>query len=218
MVSTQAPSDRALPLRERKRRRMRRALAETALRRFLDQGFEATTLDDLLDEVEVSKRTFYAHYSSKEDVALAAELELWEVYAAGVAAAEIHGPVLTALRDVLGAVLRELGDEWTRRFLATRGLIARTPALRNHSALLSILTQERIVEVLETTLGVDSRTDVRLRLLGEFCLSAWRCGAKNWVAGRGQRSGRGAGGVATLIRRVEEAFDAIPGSLALTVP
>ncbi|HZE34086.1 MAG TPA: hypothetical protein VE198_21965 [Actinoallomurus sp.] len=77
--------------------------------------------------------------------------------------------------------------------------------------------QERLVEVLETKLGIDSRHDVRLRLLGEFSLSAWRCGAKNWVAGRGGHEGDdGTGGVTTLVRRVEEAFDAIPASLSLT--
>lgn len=58
-------------------------------------------------------------------------------------------------------------------------------------------------------------------LLGEFALSAWRCGARNWVAGRGsdgydQR--RGHGGTKILARRVEEAFDAIPAGLTLALP
>lgn len=211
-------ADRSLPLRERKKLRTRRALADTALRLFIDKGFERTTLDVLVDEVEVSKRTFYAHFASKEDVALAAELELWGAYTSELSGREIHGPVLAVLREALAATLARLGDDWARRFRATRELAARTPALRDHSLLLSMVAQERIVEILENKLGHESQGDIRLRLLGEFSLGAWRCGARNWVARRGPERRRGTGGIETLILRVEEAFDAILTGLALSVP
>ncbi|OXM72282.1 MULTISPECIES: TetR/AcrR family transcriptional regulator [Amycolatopsis] len=209
-------NDRTLPLRERKKLRTRKTLAETALRLFLDNGFDAVTVDDLVAQAEVSKRTFYANYTSKEDVALAAELDLWKVYVEEVRTRDLQGPVLAALREALTAVLADLGDDWARWFLPTRGLAARTPALRDHSVLLSMQTQETLVDVLEAKLGIDSRDDVRLRLLGEFALSAWRCGAKNWIRGlRGERNPRG-GDIGTLIDRVDEAFNAIPDSLTLT--
>jgi AcrR family transcriptional regulator len=225
---TSSPADRELPLRERKKLRTRRALADTALRLFLDRGFQETTLDELVDAVEVSKRTFFRMYASKEDVAMAAELELWEAYVAEVAARELHGPVLAFLREALIAAIEELGEDWDRRFVATRGLMARTPALWDRSLLLSVTVQSELVAELEAKLGVDSRDDVRLRLLGELSLAAWRCAAKNWIAGRGFDGApapretlgtwRGPGGSKNLVRRVEEAFDAIPDSLALTAP
>lgn len=71
--------------------------------------------------------------------------------------------------------------------------------------------------MLEARLGIDGREDVWLQMLAEFALSAWRCGARNWVAGRGEGS-RGNGGRRTLIQRIEEAFDAIPASLCLSAP
>lgn len=215
-----SPVDRALPLRERKKLRTRRALADAALRLFNEQGFHETTLDELCDAVEVSKRTFFRNFASKEDVAMAAELELWDAYIAEVAGRDIHGSVLGVLREALSAAIAGLGDDWIGRFYATRSLAGRTPAavLRDHSELLCIRAQKRLVEELERKLHIDSREDVRLRLLGEFSLSAWRCGAKNWAAGRGYGGRRGAGGSKVLIRRVEEAFDAIPASLALSVP
>ncbi|MFR9723393.1 TetR/AcrR family transcriptional regulator [Streptomyces sp. MS19] len=206
--------ENALPLRERKKRRTRRELADTALRLFLDQGFEATTLDDLVDTVEISKRTFFRTFPSKEAVALAAETELWDAYLERVAALRPRGEVLTVLHEALTGTLAGMGPEWTGRFLATRGLAARTPALRDHSDLTSIAVQRRLVELLEDRLGIDSRGDVRLRLLGEMALAAWRCAAKNWV-----RSGPGAreDGVrlATLITAVDEAFAALPAAVTL---
>lgn len=204
-----------LPLRERKKLRTRQALVDTALELFTAREFDGVTLDELVDSVEVSKRTFFRYFASKEDVAIAAEAQLWQAYLDEFARAEPDGPFLTALRTALISALEGMDADWERRFIATRRLIGRTPALRDHSTLTSFKTQELLVSELETTLGVDSRDDVRLRLLGELALGAWRCGAKNWVRAERHSTRRGTGARASLIQRVEEAFDAIPASLTL---
>ncbi|SCK15302.1 TetR family transcriptional regulator [Streptomyces sp. WMMB 322] len=209
------PPDPRPTLRERKKQRARRELVETALRLFLDRGFEATTLDELVDAAELSKRTFFRMFSSKETVALAAETDLWDAYLERVEQSELRGTVLHVLRDTLVETIRAMDGEWTRRFLATRGLAARTPALRDRSDLTSITIQRRLVEILERRLGLDSRDDVRLRLLGEMSLGAWRCAARNWIrGGSGTRPGAEAQG--ELVDEVEQAFDALPACLALS--
>lgn len=208
-------TDSTLPLRERKKRRTRRELSEAALRMFLEHGYEATTLDDLVEAVEVSKRTFFRNYPSKEAVALAAETELWDAYVAALGERGVHGPVLDALCDALTATLSAMGDEWLRRFLATRGLIARTPALRDRSDLASLAVRRRIVETLSDQLRIGT-DDVRLRLLGELALGAWRCGAQNWV--RGGKRTRGSRKVTGLVREVERAFATVPDAVALEAP
>lgn len=205
---------RTLPLRERKKLRTHQALIETALALFLERGFDAVTLDELVNEVEVSKRTFFRYFSSKEDVATAAERELWDGYAGRLAATEVSGPVLATLRNVLLETIDAMDTEWERRYLATRGLIARTPALRDYSDLSSLKMHERLVVAIEEKTGIDSRTDVRLRLLGELAMSAWRCGARNWVRTERHSGRRGEGTRQTLAARVAEAFDAIPEAVA----
>lgn len=222
-----------LPLRERKKARTRRALADTALSLFLEKGFEGATLDELVDRVEVSKRTFFRYFTSKEDVAMAAETELWDAYIEGVEAQEhIRGNVLAFLRETLSMTLAAMEEGWEKRFIQTRAVAAHaaSPVLYDHSELASLRAQRRLVEVLEKRLAIDGRRDVRLRMLGEFALSAWRCGARNWVASRGNvvdridlseahiPGRRNHAGRRTLIARVEEAFEAIPGGLALAAP
>lgn len=214
--SPAARTDRTLPLRERKKLRMRQDLSETALRLFLERGFDATTLDDLVDAVEVSKRTFFRYFASKEAVALAAETDLWDACAAELSERELRGHLLTVLRDALTATVAQMGDEWLRRFLATRGLIARTPALRDRSDLTSLAAQRRIAEVLEARLNPASQDGLRLRLLAEVAMSAWRCGARNWV--RGPKAPDAEHKVAGLVREIGAAFDAIPGTVTLSVP
>lgn len=206
---------RPRPLRERKKLRTRRALADAALDLFSERGFAAVTLDELVDSVEVSKRTFFRYFPSKEDVAIEAERELWDACIAGFTRTPVRGPVLPALRDALTGAVCGMSEDWEVRFLRTRRLISRTPALWNHSLLLSWRLQERLTEELERKLGVDGREDVRLRLAGEFALGAYRVGARNWTAGRGTGA-RGRGGRTALARRVAEAFDAAPAALRLS--
>ncbi|WJV48121.1 TetR family transcriptional regulator [Streptomyces flavofungini] len=218
-TNTQDPDDdSALPLRERKKQRTRRALADAALTLFSERGFDRVTLDELTAHAEIGRSTFFRYYGTKEDVAMAAESELWGAYTAHFEAHTAPGPALDALRTSLTAAILSMPDGWDQRFLRTRRLAAGTPVLHDHSLVSSMKVQHRLVEILEARLDVDSREDVRLRLLGEFALSAWRCGARNWVAGRGPDGydkRRGHGGTKTLARRVEEAFDAIPTALTI---
>src|SRR6267378_2883002 len=98
---THPPPDRSLPLRERKKLRTRRALADAALRLFTEKGFDATTLEDVAEEAEVSKSTFFRFFPAKEAAAIEAEAELWTAYLTALAERELSGAILGELHQAL---------------------------------------------------------------------------------------------------------------------
>ncbi|MFC0600236.1 TetR/AcrR family transcriptional regulator [Streptomyces palmae] len=201
---------RELPLRERKKLRTRRALSETALHLFTENGYDATTLDQLCDAVEVSKRTFFRNYRSKEDVALAADSDLWSAYLEQVATLPMDGPLLDALRSALDTTLGAMDPDWERRFLATRELSEAVPALRAHSL---GYCQDTTCALVTTVIGA-AGTEVdeeRLRLTVEIFVAAWRTASLRWTAQAGQ------GGREGLMRRIEETFAKLPEALTAAV-
>jgi AcrR family transcriptional regulator len=62
-------------LRERKKARTRASLREHALRLFREQGYQATTVEQIAAAAEVSPSTFFRYYPTKEDLVLQDEFD-----------------------------------------------------------------------------------------------------------------------------------------------
>lgn len=62
-------------LRERKKARTRASLREHALRLFREQGYTATTVEQIAAAAEVSASTFFRYFPTKEDVILQDDLD-----------------------------------------------------------------------------------------------------------------------------------------------
>src|SRR5271156_439037 len=63
-------------LRERKKARTRASIREHALRLFREQGYQATTVEQIAEAAEVSQSTFFRYFPTKEDVVLRDDFEL----------------------------------------------------------------------------------------------------------------------------------------------
>ena len=203
--------DRSLPLRERKKLRTRRALASAALRLFTENGFDATTLDELAEDAEVSKSTFSRTFPAKEAAGIEAEAELWTACLTALEDGELSGHVLTALHRTLAGAAAGLDPGWDERFLATRRLIAAEPALLRYTEHYRAQVKEEIAATLAARLRLDP-DDLRLHVLAELVMTAWSLSGRAWVR-RGGKGGRPA-----LLDGFADAIGAVPASLSLAVP
>src|SRR5215470_5696537 len=208
-MTTQPAGDRSLPLRERKKLRTRRALADAALRMFTENGFGHTTLEDLAEDAEVSRSTFFRFFPAKEAAAIEAEAELWTAYLTALADRDLSGTILGELHQTLAEAVAGLDPGWDERFLATRRLIATEPALLAYVEHYRSGIKTQMIDGLAGKLGLDAE-DLRLHVLAELIVTAWSVSGRPWVR-QGGRGGRQA-----LIERLDGAVRAIPASLDLT--
>jgi AcrR family transcriptional regulator len=115
-------------LRERKKARTRAAIREHAFRLFREQGYDATTVEQIADAAEVSPSTFFRYFPTKEDVVLQDDMELLWVEAFQEQPPEMSP--IAAMRAGLHAGFARMGEaEWAQMHEMTQ-LAMTVPAVR----------------------------------------------------------------------------------------
>ncbi|MEV7725317.1 TetR family transcriptional regulator [Streptomyces sp. NPDC087917] len=103
MATTPDPLDAGAPgLRERKKEQTRQSLRDAGARLFAVHGFMETTVADIAAAANVSERTFFRYFDSKESLLLPDSLEL---YARIESAFLARPPHETPLEAAYGAIL-----------------------------------------------------------------------------------------------------------------
>lgn len=206
--SAPAPS-----LRERKKLRTRQALVDTALELFTERGFGGVTLDGLCDAVDVSKRTFFRTFSSKEDVAMAPTQDLWTAFLEDLEEVPGDGrPLVAVLYDaLLRAIGRMPDDGWADRVVRSRRLAALTPSMDAHGLQFCDRTSRTAVGIAVRRFDLgDPADDLRPRLAVDLLVAAFHRAVERWVDAPGRSTAAG------LAEAVGVAFAAVPETLALT--
>jgi AcrR family transcriptional regulator len=125
---SEAPAIPRPGLRERKKARTRAAIREHALRLFREQGYAATTVDQISEAADVSPSTFFRYFPTKEDVVLQDEMD---VIALG--AFEAQSPDLSpvaAFRAAAREAFASLSDDDLAKLRETAELTLTVPELR----------------------------------------------------------------------------------------
>jgi len=115
-------------LRERKKQKTRWAIQEHALRLIAEQGYEATTVDQIAAAAEISPSTFFRYFKAKED--LIVEDEYDSILESGLTGLDASIPPLEAIRSVMVGALSGMTTEDRRKVLARTRLVRDVPALR----------------------------------------------------------------------------------------
>ncbi len=103
-MSGTLPPGRAVPAesaRDRKRHETRERIAEAALRLFLANGYEGTTLDVIAAEAGISRRTFFSYFDSKDDIVMFWQEAGWASMRADLLKTSPDVPPLDAVRDLM---------------------------------------------------------------------------------------------------------------------
>jgi AcrR family transcriptional regulator len=193
-------------LRERKKLATRRLLRRAALELVAERGLANVTVEDIAEAAEVSPRTFFNYFPSKEAVLFGGDPDRAAELRDGIANEAPGKPALDALRLVLtrdsesmADDLRSLGGdpaEWLRRMKVARA----DPHVRAaHAAQMSML-ERAVAEGLAARLGTDQETDPYPGVLAAAALAMVRACLSFWA---------GSGGATPLNQVIDQAFEAL---------
>jgi AcrR family transcriptional regulator len=153
---------RPVGLRERKKARTRAAIREHALRLFREQGYTATTVEQIAAAADVSPATFFRYFPTKEDVVLQDDFDLITL-----AALERQPPELNPIAAFRAAAAESYGsmsDEDMARFQETTRLGMTVPEIRARSVDELLRTIDMISDALARRSGRDP-DDFGIRVL-----------------------------------------------------
>jgi AcrR family transcriptional regulator len=135
----QSEASKSEGLRERKKRQLRQKLTDTATAMFLERGFEAVRVAEIAEACDVSEKTVFNHFPTKESLVLDHPAALMDVLRTGLADPAVPPveAVLRILADELKAVTSWLTAhddpaEASAQYARFSAMIRATPSLRAH--------------------------------------------------------------------------------------
>jgi AcrR family transcriptional regulator len=169
----------SLSLRERNRVRARAEIADTALRLFIDRGFEGVTVDEIVVAAGVSRRTFFRYFETKEDALLADYPELSARLTEALDAADADNAI-----DAVRTGLHSMGDWYIER---SEAVLARSKVIHDRSVNvaarnLEFFTQwERgVAQAVAGQVGADP-SELLPRTAAAMIVGAFRAALTQWV-------------------------------------
>ena len=165
-------------LRQRKRQQTRERLTQAAMALFLDRGFEATTLDDIAAAADISRRSFFHYFASKEDVVFAWQEEITAALIAAVAARPVNESMLAAAENAISAMVRQLKPG---EAIAMARLKRDNPALQARDQVKYEKLERALAEALGKRAGHKTER-LQARLVAMIATGAMRIGGEAWAA------------------------------------
>ncbi|MBB2913677.1 AcrR family transcriptional regulator [Streptosporangium becharense] len=125
------PSPAPVGRRERKKAATRQAIADAALRLFLERGYDEVGIREIADAADVSTTTLFKHFPVKEALVFDEDSEQETRLLAAVRERPKGQSIPAALRE--HALTTRLAADSDAGFTAFTNLVASTPALRDYA-------------------------------------------------------------------------------------
>jgi len=191
-------------LRERKKERTRRLIASTALELFAERGYAHTTVADVAAAVEVSERTVFSYFPTKEDLLFSDQVEL----ELGLVEALSARPTGTAALDVLrDFIVESLGERDERERLRWR-VVSGDDGLHAHLRARQVNLTGPIAAAIADELGEDV-DDLRPQLVAAAVVAAITATYEHRYSARSKAASR-----AQAVAVIDEAIAFLRGGLA----
>jgi AcrR family transcriptional regulator len=155
-------------LRERKKQQTREKIERVALQLFAEGGYDQTTLAEIAEAADVSPRTIFAYFESKEDILFCDEPVMFERLRDTLERRPAGATTVDALREFVSSF--DKYDEQTR---LRKRIIGANEALRLSERARSAAMEELVAASIAQDLGDVGPDDVRPRLIAASVTAAF---------------------------------------------
>lgn len=155
--------------RERKKAATRQKIADTALRLFLERGYEAVGIRDVAAEADVAVTTLFSHFASKEALVFERDDDFEQRLTRAVTGRAPDEPLVPALRREIEALVRHCTADGAAPIWR---MIDESPALREYEESMRL----RHAESLAAAIAADpelSPTTTASRTIARFVIDAY---------------------------------------------
>ncbi|GAA1169749.1 TetR/AcrR family transcriptional regulator [Pseudonocardia alaniniphila] len=174
--------------RERKKLATRAAVREAALRLSVRHGVENVTVEQIAAEADIALRTFFNHFSSKEDAVVAASAAGADALIAAFRARPRTESVLQALRGAVLVVMDD-SDATSHDHLEALRLIRTAPSLVPHQLAILAAEEKALADAITERLGpgdsgpsaMSGHTPIYPMLCAATALAALRLVLDRWL-------------------------------------
>lgn len=170
-------------LRERKKQKTRWAIQEHALRLFAEQGYEATTVDQISAAAEISPSTFFRYFKTKDDLVIEDEYDA--LIEAGLRGAPAELTPLAAIRQTIQAAFAAMTADELAKVLDRTRLVMSVPSLRARSIENFLATMDLIRNGIAGRTGRDVG-DIEVRAFAGALVGAMVGAIEHWIDGDGK--------------------------------
>ncbi len=169
-------------LREMKKERTRSDIVRVATRMFASRGFDDVTVDEIAAEAEVSHRTFYRYFATKEELVLGTLQhgldDFVNMFTKRPRSESVIASVRGAIMDLAANYEHDLDNDRQRA-----ALVRATPSLQQRQNERHAAFENAMVPLIADRLDVDPADDIRPALIAGCAVAAIRAATSQWLLG-----------------------------------
>lgn len=174
-----------MSLRERKKIKIHKTIVETAWKLFSEKGFENVKVSDIADQSDISVKTLFTYFNSKEDILFAGEDELLDEIIAAIHLRNHDTSISDAVAALIQKLINDEDDPVAAETNELIKLIASNPVIQRRLLIMWQKYENKLTEVTAKELAMEP-DDPRTQILACNLVLPFKMMFEQKIKGEGQ--------------------------------
>ncbi|MES3007427.1 MAG: TetR family transcriptional regulator [Pseudomonadota bacterium] len=183
-LETTAMTAKITNLREQFKTTTRQELTRVGLELFLQQGFATTTIDQIVEPLGISKRTFFRYFATKEDLVVEWQTEMTPAFVDELNSRPSEEAPFKAVSETLLSLASRINTNPELAFALMR-LLKETPSLAGRDMERRMVWEQALTAALIEREG-PVMPRLKARIIVGMAMTAWTAALDEWYADGGK--------------------------------